>query len=345
MTGFIDKVRGKPIYLMADIGLTCGGDYERTIKLIELAGQLGFDAVKLQMLVAEELLGDHKVTYTYPTMSHGNKTENMVEMFKKLEFSDAEWAEITQKISSLSMDPIITCHYEGGVERVNRLNLGVNKICTWSLSHQRMINSLAENGKPLLLDTGTINETQLISLRDRYRDYYNQDIIVLHDFHTNSPTEMNFRAMLRLEELGITFGYTPQGRKDWFDYMAIGLGAKIIEKRLTISRQIPENGHWKAHEPEEMKVWIANVKECVEALGRKEIVPTYQDLEDAKKYYKSAWLANPKKAGDIITDSDIVFKRPGIGISSVAWYDELGGEAIARLDINSDTLLSKEMLK
>ena len=150
------------------------------------------------------------------------------------------------------MDPIITCHYEGGVERVGRLDLDINKVCTWSLSHERMIQNLAKNGRPLLLDTGTINEAELTSLRIKYKSVCKQDIIVLHDFHTNNLEEMNFRAMKRLSELGFNYGYTPQGRKDWLDYMAIGLGAKILEKRLTISRDIAENGHWKAHEPDEM---------------------------------------------------------------------------------------------
>ena len=56
---------------MADLGLTCGGNLERAVQLIEAAAHLGTDAVKFQMLDAEALLGDKSVTYTYPTLTLG----------------------------------------------------------------------------------------------------------------------------------------------------------------------------------------------------------------------------------------------------------------------------------
>lgn len=66
---------------MADLGLTCGGDIDRSLELIETAAEMGVHAVKFQMLDANELLGDKSIEYTYPTLAKGNITENMYEMF------------------------------------------------------------------------------------------------------------------------------------------------------------------------------------------------------------------------------------------------------------------------
>ena len=104
MSEFLKKLQNSPIYLMEDVGLTCGGDFNRTMQLIDIASKLGFDAVKLQMLVAEELLGDRSVTYTYPTVSGEEKTENMLEMLKILEFSDEQWFEIVGKIKNFILE-------------------------------------------------------------------------------------------------------------------------------------------------------------------------------------------------------------------------------------------------
>ena len=68
---------GHPIFTIADIGLTNGGDLERTYRLIDVAAEAGFDAVKLQMIGPDVLLGDKQVEYTYPTLHDGPKTENM----------------------------------------------------------------------------------------------------------------------------------------------------------------------------------------------------------------------------------------------------------------------------
>lgn len=317
--GKLSRIMGEKspeLFIMADIGLTNGGDIQRTFELIKIASDLGLDGVKLQMLEADLLLGDREITYSYPTLKYGMQTEVMLEMFKKIEFSDEKWFDIVAEIRRHNMEPIITCHYEGGIERVNKLDLEFNKICTWSLSHHRMIMGLAKNGRPLIIDTGTINEAELLTLASNYRAYHNQEILVLHDFHTEDENEMNFRAMERLKELDFSFGYTPQGRRDWLDFMSIGMGAQVLEKRLTISRDIPENGQWKAHEPDEMANWISNCRECFSALGSKEIKPTLQDQKTKVWAYKSAWLNKQVFKGKKIEETDVDFLRPGSGISS-----------------------------
>lgn len=321
---------GCPIYIMADLGLTNGGDLNRGKELIRIAADLGVDAVKFQMIDAEKLLGDHSIEYTYPTLTQGKRTENMLEMFKGLEFSDLQWAELKATADAAGLDMIITSHYEGAVERINKLDLNVNKICTWSMNHRRMIESLAANGKPLLFDTGTITRYDLLQLEDVYKKAGGGQLVVLHDFHTSVEAEMNFRAFEVYRQLGMVAGYTPQGRSDWLDYMSIGLGASILEKRLTTSRKLPENGHWKAHEPDEFENWLANVRRCERAMGRPVVEPTHTDRIDTARYYKSAFFLVDVKRGDTIRQEHVEFKRPGDGVSSWSFTERFVGHAYTR---------------
>jgi len=308
------------LFIMADLGLTNGGNLNRALELISTASNLGVNAVKFQMIDAAELLGDKTIEYTYPIRSRDNNTENMYEMFLKLEFSDGEWLKIKEHCDTCGVDLVVTSHVESAVERINKLNLPVNKICTWSLNHYRMISALAKNGKPLIIDTGSINLDELLELQDFYSKSGGGEIIILYDFHTENLSEMNFNSITDLISRGFSIGYTPQGRKDWLDYMAVGLGISIVEKRLTLSRDTPENGHFKAHDPKEFKIWMDNIKECYESLGSGVLSPTAQDLSDSKKYYKSAWLKQDVEKGDIIHESLFEYKRPGIGIGSREIY-------------------------
>lgn len=321
---------GYPIYLMADLGLTNGGDLERGKELIRIAADLGVDAVKFQMIDAERLLGDHSIEYTYPTLAAGPRTENMLEMFKGLEFNDDEWAALKDTADEHGLDTIITSHYEGAVARINKLDLKVNKICTWSLNHRRMIESLAANGKPLIFDTGTITRQDLLQLEDIYKKAGGGPLVVLHDFHTPEEAEMNFRAFEVYRELGMVAGYTPQGRSDWLDFMSVGMGAAILEKRLTTSRQIPANGHWKAHEPDEFAEWMERVRKCETALGNPVVEPTTIDRIDTAKYYKSAFLLVDVKAGDVIRQEHVEFKRPGSGVGSWEFTEKFEGLTYTR---------------
>ncbi len=330
MHSLFNKPNGNGLFVMADLGLTCGGQIERSMELIKTAARLGVDAVKFQMLDSSELLGDRSAEYTYPTLLKGNITENMYDMFLKLEFTDAEWLRIKEKCEEHEIGLVVTCHVESAVERVNKLDLPVNKICTWSLSHYRMIAALAKNGKPLIIDTGTIDLDDLLDLSKFYKNAGGGEIIILYDFHTSDPSDMNFSAIRTLVDAGYKVGYTPQGRRDWLDYMAIGLGATFVEKRLTLSRETPENGHWKAHDPSDFETWIENLRECYVALGDGQLKPTKQDIVDSEKYYKSAWLKQSVKCGDVICDEHFSFKRPGTGISSKKIYSNYIGKSFTR---------------
>lgn len=311
-----NRERRSTPFIIADLGLTCGGSLSRAISLIDIASILGVDAVKFQMIDSAELLGDTSVTYTYPLLSGVTKTENMFSMFKKLEFTDHEWHELATRCQNKNVEMIVTCHVESAVARIEKLNLKVNKICTWSLNHYRMIASLAKNNKPLILDTGTINMEELLSLKKFYHSNGGSDLFVLFDFHTSNEEEMNFSSIKSLIAAGFPVGYTPQGRKDWLDYMSVGLGVSFLEKRLTLSRNFDENGHWKALTPDEFFLWMSQLNQCSNSLGDGIFKGTKQDKLDSQKYYKSAWLSKSVSKGDLIVENDFVYKRPGTGISS-----------------------------
>lgn len=321
-------------FILADLGLTNGGCLSTALELVKIAAELGVDAVKFQMLDADELINNKEVEYTYPTILEGSKTENMVEMFKGLEFSNADWEAIKSLCETLHIGMIVTSHVLSAVDRIESLNLPVNKICTWSVDHWQMIERLASNGKPLIIDTGTIDIDELRELETFYRSAGGGELIILFDFHTKDSLDRNFSAISTLTNSGFAVGYTPQGREDWLDFMSVGLGATIIEKRLTLSRTRPKNGHWKAHEPSEFAEWVQCLRDCALALGDPFLRPTKADLELTKGWYKSAFLNQEVCEGQVILNEHFTFKRPGHGISSKEVYVKWLGNTYMKPYVN-----------
>jgi sialic acid synthase SpsE len=330
---------GHPIYIMADLGLTNGGDIERTFNLIDAAASMGVDAVKFQMIGPETLLGDKEVEYTYPTLNDGPKTENMYQMFSKLTYSEKEWIKIAQYVRSKDLEFICTAHTLEAVPLLEKINVTIHKICTWSMTHKRLIQEIGKTGKPLMLDTGMFTTQTLARTLDWHTEAGGRGALILHDFHTTNHAQMNFRAIPYMKEtFGFPVGYTPQGRDNDMDFMSMGLGVNILEKRLTIDRAIPQNGHIKALEPDEFSQWIQRVRELESTLGFSTVLPTDDDRETSRWAFKSLYLHCDVKKGDIVTDDMLSARRPGDGIPAFSVDKVCGKKALK--DILKETKLS-----
>jgi len=335
---------GQPVFIMADVGLTNGGDLKRAFMLVDIAKELGVDAIKFQMIGPEYLLGDREITYTYPTIKHGDVTENMFDMFSALTFSPSEWKKISEAAKSAGLEFICTSHYLGAVDVLERLNIACHKICSWSVTHKRLIEKIGRTGKPMFMDMGTSTQSSLFELFDWYHSSGGPAMIPLHDFHTSNLAELNFKSIEHIKQiLSTPVGYTSPGRSSHHEFMAMGLGVDVIEKRLTHDMSIPKNGHWKALEPDEFRDWIKIVKDLELSLGSKTIRPTKGDIETSSWAFKSLFAITNIQKGAIINDETIDGRRPGTGISAKR-IDEIIGRR-AECDIPAGTMLSFEMLR
>lgn len=329
---------GHPIYIMADLGLTNGGDIERTFKLIDMAAAMGVDAIKFQMIGPDQLLGDKEVEYTYPTLRDGPITENMYKMFSKLNYTTDEWTRIASHVRDKGMEFICTAHTLDAVPVLEKIGVNIHKICTWSMTHKRLVQAIGQTGKPLMLDTGMFTTQTLTQTLDWHSQAGGRGALILHDFHTANHEQMNFRAIPYMKDtFGFPVGYTPQGRDSDLDFMSIGLGVNILEKRLTIDRSIPENGHIKALEPKEFQEWIKRVKELESALGYSTVLPTDDDRKTSLWAFKSLYLNCDLKEGQVIEDHMLSARRPGDGIPAYA-VDSVSGKKLKH-DITNETKL------
>lgn len=332
-----------PIYLIGDVGLTNGGDIERSFKLIDELAKLGVDAVKFQMIKPEELLGDKNINYTFPTLKNGNITQNMYEMFSELNYSDEDWFKIAKYTFSKKLEFICTSHVMSAVDTLEKCDVNIHKICTWSVTHKRLIEKIGNTKKPFMLDTGASSTEELDELIGWYKEKGGNHVIILHDFHTKNFNEMNFKAIPFMKKrYNVPVGFTPQGRESDLDYLSIGIGVNILEKRLTLDRSIPKNGHWKSLEPKEFKDWIINVKNLEKSLGTYKVTPTSDDISISSWGFKSLFSNKKINKGELISENMLKAARPGTGISPSKIDEIIGKKAI--IDINKDQIIKWDYL-
>ena len=90
-----DKIIGqnRPLFIVAECGVTCNYDMNIAKKLVEVVGETGADAIKFIFWFPEEIMSDRTVEYSYETVN-GTVTENMFDMLDKLRFTLDEWREL-----------------------------------------------------------------------------------------------------------------------------------------------------------------------------------------------------------------------------------------------------------
>jgi sialic acid synthase SpsE len=327
---------GCPCYLIAEVGTTCLGDLDMALKLIEAGAAAGMDAIKFQVIDADQL-SDTSVTYP---IRRGDTVEqvNMREMFARLSFSLDQWKQLAKACADRKVDFFATVDYVAGVDMLEQVGVPAYKLSAWDCTFRPLIERMGQTGKPMLVDLGPTTEPEIDDICDWYYGAGGNAVVLLHDFHTGDDREMNMAAVQYLA-----------GRQEWpvgfsspaldhdLDFMALGMGAQLIEKRLILDRSIRA---FHAHEsltPPELKDWVDRIRHLERSVGVPSVKPSSRDREESRKHYRSICTTRPVQAGETFTPDNLHGKRPGTGIPTARLQEFWGRKAARNLD--ADTLI------
>ena len=325
---------GPPLFIMAECGVTCNYDMEITKKLIDVVKDAGADAIKFIFWFPEEIMSDKEVVYQYQTVN-GPRSENMFEMLNGLRFSLDQWKEIKDYADSQDIILFSTVNSPSGIEFAEELALEAYKLSSWDYGYIALWERIAALGKPMLIDTGPVNLEDVKLVVDIMKKAGNEDAILVHCFHTDNYDEMNMRAIPFMKEtFDCVVGFSATDFQDEMDMMALGLGATVLEKRLTLSRKLPGHHHILSNEPEEFNQYVNRMRELYSALGKYELKPSQADLEERKKFFRHLVANRDLSKGTVITEDMLEAKRPESGISPVHWKLMLGKTVLKDLKYN-----------
>jgi sialic acid synthase SpsE len=157
-------------------------------------------------------------------------------------------------------------------------------------------------------------------------------ITVLH-CNTDYPTplsDVNLRAMQTLRDsFGVEVGYSDHTAGIEVAIAAAALGATVIEKHFTLSRDMKGPDHKASLEPEELKTMVTAIRNVCIALGTGIKQPSSSELKNIACSRKSVVAARPILRGEIFSADNLTTKRPGTGLSPMRW-DEIVGKAAPR---------------
>jgi len=326
-------------FIIAETGTTCLGDLNKAIQLIDVCARAGVDAVKFQLIDPTQVSDS---TDTYPVKIDGVVTQvNMKEMFSKLQYSKNEWQKISDYCQEKGMIFFATVDFSEGVDLLEGLSVPCHKLGAWDATYKPLIQKIGSTGKPMMIDLGPPSEKEIENLKKWYLEAGGSAIIFLHDFHTENDVEMNMRAITYLNKTQPwPVGYSSPAHDHDLDFLAMGLGASVIEKRLTLDRtEVAFHAH-ECLEPDEFITWVERIRHLDRALGKECIAPTTNDLAGSHKFYRSICALTDIKKGEVFSPENLGGKRPGTGVPTERL--EMAWGMIARRDIAIDELLTLE---
>lgn len=332
--------KGEPVFLVVEAGTTCNGDVATALKMADAAKESGADAIKFMIIGPEEIMSDTTVVYEYDTAS-GHKAVNMFEMFKELVFTTDEWRTIKNHCDTLGIIFYATVDYVAGVDIAVELGAPALKISSWDVTNYPLIDKMAATKLPIQVDLGPATRTEISELLDRLENGGCTEVLLEHCTHAKQYDQYNLLSIPYLEKtFGVPAGYSGDSRDPTTDIAAVALGAKLIEKRLTLNHKGEGHHDSKALEPNELKEYFAQIRLVESTLGVFDVVPSTTDFEMRSPYFVSVVAAVDIPEGVTISPHMLTCKRPGTGLHPKFLEVLIGKRAVRSLKKNQ--LLTSE---
>jgi len=329
---------GQPCFIIAEAGVNHNGSLELAKKLIDAAKESGSDSIKFQTFKSERIATADAEMAKYQKENTG-KEEAQLEMLKRAELSYGDFRELKKYCDEKGIIFLSTPHScNEDVDLVAELCPAI-KVASGDLTNIPLLKYIARKNLPIILSTGMSAMEEVENALEAVKKEGNDKIIILHCTN-NYPcpiNEVNLRAINTLKEkFKLPTGYSDHTEGINISTYAAAAGACVLEKHLTLDKNLPGPDHKASLEAEDLKEMVLAIRNLERALGDGVKKPAESELETAKIARKSLVAQKDIKKGEAIREGMITVKRPGTGIPP-GKMNEIIGKKAAR-DIKKDSL-------
>lgn len=319
------------VFIIAEIGVNHNGSMDLARKLIDAAAAAKADAVKFQTFAADDLVTPDAAKADYQVANTG-QGGSQYEMLKALELTEAQFADIAAYCAQVGIEFLSTPFSEAAADLLERVGVDAFKISSGDLTHLPMLAHIARKGKPVILSTGMGNLTEIEDALAAMREAGDPEVSLLHCV-SNYPAAVGDCNLAAMDTMALAFGL-PVGWSDHSEgaaisWAAVARGAVIIEKHITLDRNLPGPDHLASMEPDDFAAFVQGIRDIEAAIGTGRKAPTAAELRTAQVARRSLVAARALPAGHVLTDADLRIMRPGTGLPPVR-RDLVVGARLAR---------------
>ena len=330
-------VDGSP-YIIAEIGCNHNGDLNLARDLVQAAAASGADAAKFQSFDPDDMITVDSPKADYQIRATGTG-ESQYQRLQRLRLSVSQHEELQTWCQTCGITFCSSPFDRGSAELLQRLNVPFFKVPSGEITNLPLLRQIGDYRKPVILSTGMSDLWEIEAALEALSG--TPEIVLLHcvsDYPARWE-DANMRAILTLRQaFHLPVGFSDHTEGIELPLVAVALGAVVIEKHLTLDRNLEGGDHRASLEPAEFTAMVHKIRRLTVALGdgRKRCTPAERNVRAVAR--KSLVTRRPVRAGTRLTEDDIAIKRPGTGISPGLLPQVIG--AVVREDLPGGVLLS-----
>jgi len=335
----------KGVYIIAEIGPNHNGDVDLALEMVEKIAATGVDAIKFQLSDPYMLYSDDSFKANYQKAN--DNASSAREMSLSFQLSHKNHVRVYNRCKKLGVDYTCTAFDLGSLKFLDEsFDLAFFKIASGEIFSLDTIDYIAHRNRPIVLSTGMATYDEIETSLGLLNKYSKQDITILHCI-SNYPAkydEVNLMNMMEIKKrFGYEVGFSDHTIGNECAIAAVAMGAKVIEKHVTIDKTLPGPDHKASIDIPELASLVSSIRHIEQAIGVSERCFSEAQREIAGVARKSIVARHDMMAGHVICEDDICYKRPGIGFLPIEKDKVIGMTLLC--DVKGDRVIKREFLK
>lgn len=319
------NINKNKLFLIAEIGVNHNGNYSFAIKLIDSAKRAGFDAVKFQTFIPEQMTHSKTKLAEYQKKT---KFKNMQLMLKKYNFSHEQFYELKKYCDKSKIIFLSTPFDLESAIFLNKINVKAFKISSGDLDNFYLLSEIKKFKKPIIISTGMANNEE-IKKTIKFLKLPKSKLAILHCI-SDYPTEIKntfFSNFNFLKKFKYTVGFSDHTLGSVSSSIAVALGSTFIEKHITLNNKMNGPDHACSMQVSELESFVKTLRDVRTSITSPRIL-TSSEKNTVKVARKSLYYAKNLKKNSSIEFKDLIPLRPASNDISPKFYKFFLGKKI-----------------
>lgn len=335
---------GHPVYIIAEMSANHNQDYEQAVQIIREAHEAGADAIKLQTYTPDTITLDCDNECFRIDAGTIWDERKLYDLYGEASMP-WEWQPKLKVIANDFGMALFSAPFDQtSVEFLERMDVPAYKIASPEIVDLPLLRLIAKAGKPIIMSTGMATKDEIEEAMNTIRECGNDQLALLKctSSYPALPEEMN---LMTIPEMGRSFdviaGLSDHTLGIAVSVAAVALGAKIIEKHMTLTRKASGPDSAFSLEPHEFKDMVDSVRVAEKALGN----PCYCGEREAanRVFRRSLFVVKDIASGEVFTKENVRSIRPAYGLHTRHAGEILGRRATR--DIKCGTPVCWDMIE
>ncbi len=302
--------------IIAEVGMNHGGNKNLAWEMIQAAHENGADFVKLQTYSTER--------FFHPSLTYFDSTKSM-------ELSCESTSELFINSEKKGIQLFTTPFDLESVDFIDKFSPKLYKVASMDNDNTPLIEHIAQKGKPVIVSCGMASFDEIYQVLETVKKTGNDQLVLLHCIsdYPAKPESLNLEMIPYLKnKFNIPIGFSDHAIGLHSAFMAIAMGASMVEKHFTTDRkltdQMPDADHDISIEPQELSELIAFAEDASLMRGKAPRQITSGEEEGRTAFRRGLYTRKAVKAGEKLSLENTVLLRPVKGIAANQWTDVFG---------------------